>query len=187
MMWTEQNWIVYCSVIWSIIMGVAENMKFLFNFFIFYFFKMIRPNQKPHEEVLRPNPLRVSNWYLPLVARHDFCIMALVLVHIVIHPNQTQWTICDFEYLEHHPFDILSQGFTDNVENGGRLKNNLDRLRPGLWIESSVEPCPNLLVGDRLQSDLIKSIAAWLISRFFLVRASRKTNWAISMPFAIRW
>ena len=33
MMWTEQNWIVYCSVIWSIIMGVAENMKFLFNFF----------------------------------------------------------------------------------------------------------------------------------------------------------
>ena len=33
MMWTEQNWIVYCSVIWSIIRGVAENMKFLFNFF----------------------------------------------------------------------------------------------------------------------------------------------------------
>ena len=32
-MWTEQNWIVYCSVIWSIIRGVAENMKFLFNFF----------------------------------------------------------------------------------------------------------------------------------------------------------
>ena len=112
--------------------------------------------------------------------------MALVLVHTVIHPNQTQWTICDFEYLERHPFDILSQGFTDNVTNGS-IKKIVDRFTPVLWIKLSMDPCPNLLVGDRLQSDLIKSMAAWLISRFFFVRASRKTNWAMSIPFAIRW
>ena len=181
MMWTEQNWIVYCSVIWSIIRGVAENMKFLFNFFHILFLQ----NDSSQPETSRGSAAPKSITRFELISALN-CSSFMVLLY------NGPCTCPDCKPSQSNPVNHLWLRISWTPPfwypcpgiHGLRFPGLNYRVLPD---QVSVNPFPNLLVGDRLQSDLMRSIAPWLISRFIFVLASRNTNWAMSIPLAIRW